>query len=212
MRWRGIGLVLVAGVAVAATLLVVNGTRDDVASQSSSPDGTATSAAPSGNAKGTSPNGVTNGEGSEVIRIPDGTAKKGLPGLSRTKPATQAALITRPLPKTASSRGRVVAGFPTAVVGVVPNSIVRSSGISSTDSTLQVSIVADNAKSPGGIIAFYRKALGAQGFAESSAPATGGSTASHFVRGADRLVVTTTPGAKETSYSVFGTLHASARG
>ncbi|WP_456695311.1 hypothetical protein [Aeromicrobium sp. P5_D10] len=158
-----------------------------------------------------SDNGVTNGDGSEVIRQPEGSKTKGLPGLSKVKPSTKTSLISKRLPPSASSRGSIVAGFPVSVIPVAPDSVVRSSGVSSTAKTLQVSIVANSSKSRGTVLRFYRHTLSARGFAESSAPTTAGSTAASFKRGADHLIVTARAGAKNTSYSLFGTLQADAQ-
>jgi hypothetical protein len=147
--------------------------------------------------------------GSEVIREPEGSAKNGLPGLDRTKPSTKGSLITGRLPTTASRNGAIVAGFPTALLPLPSGSVVRSSGVSSASNVLQVSIVANSSRSPGSILGFFRRALSAHGFAESKAPAIGGSTAAGFSRSADDIVVTVArAGRSTTSYSLFGTLHA----
>lgn len=153
-------------------------------------------------------NTVTNGKGSEVIKQPEGSGQKGLPGLSRGK-ATNVALINKPLPHTASSRGTVVEGFPLAVVPLAPDSVVGSSGVSSAASALQVSMQATTSRSPERVLAFYRSALSGSGFAESTIPAVGGSTAAAFTHHADNLVVTVSKSRpKGSTYSVYGTLHA----
>jgi hypothetical protein len=152
--------------------------------------------------RSSAPNPVTNGDGSEVIRQPEGTATQGLPGLEKT--SAKARPVTS-LPRTASSRGRVVKGFPTSVVTVAPGSRIRSSGVSSTARTVQVSLVARSPESSRSVLTFFRRQLTAQGFAESVIPAVAGSTASSFRRGADNLVVTV-KGDRRATYSLFGTL------
>lgn len=214
MRRRVIGSAVVTGLVLASALVAANG-RDwnggerDTSSSTASAK-TAGTSDPVDSPKsdnGVSGNEVTNGDGSEVIRQPEGSGAKGLPGLSKVKPSTKTPLISSRLPPTASSRGSIVAGFPVSVIPLAPGSVVRSSGVSSAAKTLQVSIVANSPKSRGTVLRFYRQELSALGFAESSAPAADGSAASRFKRGADQLVVTTKAGAKNTSYSLFGTLH-----
>lgn len=153
---------------------------------------------------------VTNGKSSEVIKHPDGTGKGGLPGLAKTKHAHSTYLVTRPLPKTASKRGSVVPGFPLAVVPVVPGSAVKSSGVSSTSTRVQLSMLATSKLSPDRILAFYRGKLAARGFEESTVPSVGGSTAAGFAHHGDNLVITVRKARSKgsTTYSVFGTLHA----
>ena len=151
---------------------------------------------------------VTNGNGSEVIKQSGGSAKNQLPGLRRKKSAKNGALVSRPLPKTASSRGTVVHGFPVTIVPIASGSRVQTSGVSSTATTLQLSVRATNPRSPDRVLAFYRKTLTAHGFAESAVPSVGGSTAASFAHNADNLVVTVTKSrSRGTTYTVFGTLH-----
>ncbi|WP_162891298.1 hypothetical protein [Aeromicrobium sp. A1-2] len=137
---------------------------------------------------------------------------KGLPGLSKsTSSAKKGALLSGPLPQSASLRGGLVAGFPRSVIPVLPGSKLGSSGVSSTAKTLQVSVVATSPKSPNAVLAYYRGVLSKQGFTESSAPAAAPSTAASFRRGADGIVVTVTRSSRTvTNYSLFGTLRAGA--
>lgn len=152
---------------------------------------------------------ITDGKGSEVTKLPEGSATNGLPGLSKKPPAKDTWLISQPLPETASTRGKVVKGFPLAIVPVPSGSAVESSGVSSKAKALQVSILATNKRSPEEILTYYRTALTAHGFGESTVPAVGGSTAASFEHGLDNLVVTVTrTRSKGSTYSVFGTLHA----
>jgi len=152
---------------------------------------------------------VTNGKGSEVTKQPEGSATNGLPGLGKSASAKNKSLVRKPLPETASTRGKVVSGFPLGVIPLVSGSNVQTSGVSSTAATLQISVQATNKRSPDKVLAFYRKVLTARGFAESIAPSTGNSTASSFRHNADNVVVTVTrTRSKGATYSIFGTLHA----
>ena len=200
---------LVGAAAVTAVVVVVGltaagvGAWRDVAPTRDSSD-MDTSRSPSG----TSHNGVTDGEGSEVIRQPEGSAATGLPGLRPAERSAKGSLITGRLPRTASSRGGVVAGFPTDVIPMLSGSVVHSTGVSSSRKVLQVSIVANSSRSPGNVLGSYRTILSALGFRESTAPAAGGSTAASFRRGSDSVMVTTTRMSRtDTRYYLFGTLH-----
>lgn len=149
---------------------------------------------------------------SETINTASGSATKGLPGITAKAKGGGGALISRPLPKTASGRGMVVAGFPAGVIPLASASSVQSSGISSAGTKMQVSIVATSSRSPDRILLFYRTALARSGFVESAAPAVGGSTAASFAHEADNLVVTVTrTSPKASTYSVYGTLHTGGR-
>lgn len=208
-RRQLIGGSSVAVVAVIIGLLAFGGSsrdRGDAAVTSSSGRGSNSSASDSDSKK---PGRVTNGKASEVTKQPEGSATNGLPGLARSVSAKNNSLVHKPLPKTASSRGKVVNGFPLAIIPLLPGSVAQTSGVSSTSTALQVSLQARNTHSPDTILAFYRKVLAALGFAESTAPSTGDSTAANFSRGADNLVVTVTKSrSKSAIYSIFGTLHA----
>lgn len=159
----------------------------------------------------TSSNPVTDGDGSEVIRQGEGTKVKGMPGLRQAKRVIDRSFLTAPLPASASAVDAVAKGFPVSVIPLLGGASVQSSGVSTTSTAMQVSIVASSSKSPKAVLGFYRKALSARGFVEGSAPAVGGSTASKFKRGAEHLMVTTTARGSNTTYSLFGTLHVRAR-
>lgn len=150
--------------------------------------------------------------GSTVVTQPegDGSASDGLPGLAPVKPA--GSLVSAPLPRTASTVGGVVTGFPRDVVPLPSGIVIESTGVSAAATSLQVSLVAKSPSSARTVLTLHRRALTALGFTERSTPATGGSIATSFVKGDDHLVVTATTGTKRTTYSVFGTLHAGRRG
>ncbi|MET0928327.1 MAG: hypothetical protein ABWX74_02365 [Aeromicrobium sp.] len=207
-RRRVVGAACVTLLAAAAVLVVVwqwPGQEDDRGPGARSAESVATSSpAPPDN-------DVTNGDGTEVIRQPEGSEASGLPGLRAVRSDPTESLL-RAAPPTASRRGALVTGFPVSVVPVLPGSSLGSSGVSSTRDAVQVSIVATSPRSSDAVLAFYRRALRGHDFVESVVPAAAGAVAAGFRRGSDHLVVTTTRDASETSYSVFGTLHADADG
>lgn len=198
-------MAIVVAAVVGIAVLTGGGWGDD------EPAAAAASGEPSrGSPSGAVDRGTVDDVGSEVIRQPEGEATKGLPGLRKAKRPQTHSLVSAPLPRTATRRGTVVAGFPLSVIPVLTGSTVRSSGVSSTSGVLQVSIVARAPRSAGSVLGFYRRALSEHGFSESTVPAVGGSTASEFRRGADHLVITVSrPTSQGTTYSIFGDLHTS---
>ena len=196
-----VGAAMAVATAVVLVLLALGGPGND--------RGDSTTASGIGSNTASKKSGaVTNGKGSEVTKQPEESAKDGLPGLGKLASSKNRSLVSKPLPKTASSRGKLVGGFPLKVVPLVSDSDVQTSGVSSTGTTLQVSVQATNSRSPEKILAFYRKSLTAQGFSESAVPSAGAATAASFTHNDDNLVVTVTPRSKGVTYTVFGTLHA----
>ena len=117
-------------------------------------------------------------------------------------------LVSKPLPKTRSSRGRLVRGYPSDVLPVIPGSRVRSSSVSSSPQGVQVAFTGSAPSTAQAVAAYYRLALAPYGFTEAAVPAVGGSSAVGFTRGGDSLVLTTTPAGKRTTYSLYGLLRA----
>jgi hypothetical protein len=125
--------------------------------------------------------------------------------LPRSSP--RAPLISAPLPKAATARGTVVAGFPRTVISLPPRSTVIFSSVSSEGSRLQAGLEATSSLAPKEVIAYYRKAFSALGLVANTAPAVAGSTAWAFVRDASTITVTTAPDPSGGSrYSVHGAL------
>lgn len=119
-------------------------------------------------------------------------------------------LVGASLPKTASSRGKIVKGYPAKALPAVPGSKVTSSSVSSSDRGVQVALVGSAPARGEAVAAFYRLTLAKYGFVESELDAVGGSTAHGFSRSGDSLVLTLTPqGKKRTTYSLYGVLRAS---
>lgn len=125
--------------------------------------------------------------------------------LPRSSPP--APLISAPLPKAASARGAIAAGFPRTVITLAPRSSVIFSSVSSEGSRLQAGLEATSSLAPREVIAYYRKALSALGLVANAAPAVAGSTAWAFVRDASTVTVTAAPDPSGGSrYFVHGVL------
>ncbi|WP_343319834.1 hypothetical protein AAFM46_04620 [Arthrobacter sp. TMP15] len=125
------------------------------------------------------------------------------------KSRVDAPLIKTPLPPEASANGKLVDGFPSAVILTEPASALKSSSVSPQGSILQVSLVARTTTEPLGVMAFYQKQFAALGLSAAQAPASTGATAMWFTRGTDKITVTATPHPSGgTEYSIFGIFHA----
>lgn len=112
--------------------------------------------------------------------------------------------VSAPLPKTASASGKLVAGYPAKVIPQVPGSKVGTSSVASEDSHLQVTLDASTDQKVNDIVAFYRSKLAAYGMYDAAAPAVAGATSVQFARDGNSVTLTVTPGAKGTSYVLFG--------
>lgn len=161
-----------------------------------------------GDGPGEEPGGEQGGEqglgGIEVL--PDQPTASGLPGLGAAPPPADQPLVTGPLPRGASARDEVVAGFPSRVVPVAPRSRVAASSVSSSDERLQAALTASQGDGVDDVLLFYRVRLGRWGFSEVPAQAVSGSRAAAFRRGGDTVVVTATPREAGADYSVLATL------
>jgi hypothetical protein len=135
-------------------------------------------------------------------------AAASLPGL-RPAPHLGRWLVSAPLPGPASARGRLVRGFPRAVLPTPGWAAVRSSSVSSQGTTLQVTLRAVATKRPAAVIEHYRSALVARGFGFAPAAAAPGRQALEFTRRSDSVVLTVGPG--RSAYSLFAVLHAAPR-
>ena len=144
----------------------------------------------------------------EVVPVPTDAGPGETLGKDGSVAIKEGALVSKPLPETASSRGRLVRGYPSDVLPTIPGSQVRSSSVSSSSRGVQVAFTGSATLKAEAIAAHYRLALAPYGFTESAVPAVGGSTALGFNRGSDSLVLTTTPAGKRTTYSLFGVLRA----
>lgn len=112
--------------------------------------------------------------------------------------------VSGPLPASASASGRLVAGFPAAVLPQAPDSRIASSSIATQAPRLQVALEAHTGQGVAELLAFYRTALAQYGMYDSPAPAAAGSTAVTFSRDGDSVTVTATPETTGTSYVIYG--------
>jgi hypothetical protein len=137
---------------------------------------------------------------SEVLPAPKDKSPLGLPPSPPLAP-----LVTSPLPKSASAAGSLVAGFPSAVIPLHPDTTVETSSVASAENRLQVTLTATTSATTEAVLEFYRVSLAANNLVDSVAPAAAGSTALLFARGADTILLTVTPtGSGGSTVSVFG--------
>ena len=113
----------------------------------------------------------------EVVPVPTDAGPGETLGKDGSVAIKEGALVSKPLPETASSRGRLVRGYPSDVLPTIPGSQVRSSSVSSSSRGVQVAFTGSATLKAEAIAAHYRLALASYGFTESSVPAVGGSTA-----------------------------------
>ncbi|MDR6506662.1 hypothetical protein [Arthrobacter oryzae] len=137
---------------------------------------------------------------------PVSDAPRGLP-----LPSPPAALVSLPLPATASAQGKIVDGFPAAALPFPDESIVVFTGVSAADTVLQVTADAISELSRDSVVGHFQQRLMTVGFWSEAAPAAEGRRAVRFVRGSDSLTLTTsTTGTGSTRFTLLGSLHATA--
>ncbi|QIX27845.1 hypothetical protein ncot_15545 [Nocardioides sp. JQ2195] len=157
----------------------------------------------------------TSGNGDSGVEVlpTDPETTEGLPGLDTKPPDTKQPLIDLPLPDSAVAKDSLAKGFPRKVLGPRKKSAIVTSSVSPAAdvNSLQVALVATTRAGADAVLRDYRIRLAKLGFTETDAalPVIGGSSAASFIRGDDTVVVTATPGADETTYTAYGTLHAS---
>ncbi|MBC2931404.1 hypothetical protein [Nocardioides sp. zg-1228] len=123
-------------------------------------------------------------------------------------PADPAPLVTSPLPRAASARGRLVRRFP-AALRPTRSAAVQSSSVSPSGDRLQVGLVASTALSASQVLLAYRTRLARRGLVETAAPpAVAGSQAAAFRRGGSIVTVTVTPRGSGATYSLHASLRA----
>jgi hypothetical protein len=152
-----------------------------------------------------------NGGGSDpsgaVLEVPVAAAPS-VDGLGDLLGDADRPLVTSPLPRAASARGRLVGGFP-AALRPAPGSRVETSSVSPADDRLQVALVGSTAMAPGRVLLAYRTRLGRRGMVEqATVPQTApGSQAAALQRGRSVVTITVTRQGSRTSYSVMASLH-----
>jgi len=123
-------------------------------------------------------------------------------------PSDPAPLVTSPLPRAASARGRLVRRFP-ATLRPTRAARVQSSSVSPSGDRLQVGLVATTTLSAPQVLLAYRARLARRGLTETTAPpALAGSEAAAFRRGDSVVTVTVTPRGSGATYSLHASLRA----
>lgn len=144
--------------------------------------------------------------GLQEVLPPVAAAPTGLP-----VPSPQAALVSMPLPQTASAQGKIVAGFPEDSLRFPDGTVVVSTGVSAADTVLQVTADAISAVGQDSVVGHFQQQLAKLNFWSEPAPAGEGQRAVRFVRGADSVTLTTSAtGTGSTRFMLFGNLHTTA--
>jgi hypothetical protein len=119
------------------------------------------------------------------------------------------ALLTGPVPESATAQNKVVDGFPQGIP-VAERSTVSSSDVTVENERVRASLTATTPTAGPEILAQYDSALARYGFDPTDAPAVGGSTARSYNRGAESVTVTVTPAdGGGSGYSILALLVAS---
>lgn len=122
----------------------------------------------------------------------------------------RAALVSLPLPAAASATRALVAGYPSAVVAPLPDSIVASSSVEPAGDALRSGLTATVALDAEQIVESYRRSLAAQGFTSAAVDAPADGAAMVFTAGEDSVSLSVTPtGTPRMSYSLIAVLHPS---
>lgn len=170
---------------------------------------------------------ASEGAGKGTPASPEGSAespasapagREVLPPVSATPsglpvPSPPAALVSAPLPKSASAQGKVVDGYPADVLPFPDGTVLVSTAVSPAEGTLQVAADAIVGLSQDSVTGHYQQVLGSRGFWSEPVPAAEGQRALRFGRGADSVTLTaSTTGTGGTRFMLLGTLHVAAGG
>lgn len=214
---------IIAGLSAAAVIAVVAFALSQVpvgstAPVASGPSHSSHTSSPSSAAKqaGGSDPGGQSGSGEQksgaAPATPPAASKRYTTEVIPAGPATAPALppstalphpITAPLPASASAVGKLVAGYPTAVLPQAPASTILTSSVAAQGDHLQVTLSATSTQGVTDILAFYRSALAKYGMYDTAAPALSGSTSLLFTRGADSVTLTASTGKSGTTYTLY---------
>ncbi|WP_374458256.1 hypothetical protein [Nocardioides sp.] len=165
-----------------------------------------TTADPDSESSPTPENGGGSDPSGTVLEVPV-AAETTVDSLGELLGDTDRALVTAPLPRAASARGRLVGGFPT-VLRPAPGSRVDTSSVSPADDRLQVALVGSTSLAPAKVLLAYRTRLARRGLLEQATPQTAaGSQAAALRRGRSVVTITVTRQGTRTSYSVIASLH-----
>lgn len=179
-----------------------------------SPSPTAGSATPSprdpGTTRSQTPRATTRGSPTfrgDALEMPAVVSPTEVSLADLLPPRRARPLLIRPIPGAAHARGRLVADFP-GYLRPVRGSVILGSSLSPARIRLQVALDAVTDLSAEAVLREYRRRLTRLHMREGDAASAGASDVMTMQRGGSSLVVTVTPEAGRTSYTVFGTLHA----
>lgn len=181
-----------------------NGTPTPTASSPTAPGETAAPAPAESPPAGTEGDAGT-GTGTDAAPRTSTEVLPGEPEAVTLPPSTpHTALVSLPLPPSASSVGAVVSGFPTEVLPGIPASLVENSSVATQGDRMQAALEARTTLPTEDVLAFYRQHFAPLGLLESPTAASKRSTTLSFSRGDDSVTLAVTAVAGGSSYILFG--------
>ena len=142
--------------------------------------------------------------GVETLPETPGATPSTLPGVTSKPTVTPLPSWDGLSPEAVAARGRLVPGYPDALLPAAPRAKILTSSLSPSAGQVQLALVARRGQGPAAVLRFYRARLARAGFDEQAVAAVGGASAAAFIRGDNRVVVTVDPGSART-YSVQAT-------
>lgn len=126
-------------------------------------------------------------------------------------PSAPAPLITGSLPKSGSSQGALVDGWPADFLSLPAGTTIGSTSVSTSGDVLQVTADGIIGKSQEAVLDDFRQSLVPHGFWSEDAPAPDGVVAARFVRGTDTVTVSVSlTGTGNSRFQLLGSLHTAA--
>lgn len=113
-------------------------------------------------------------------------------------------LVTAPLPKSASAKGKLVTGFPSEIIPIPTGLKIATSSVATQGEHLQATVVGTSTGSEADVQSFYQAAFTKLGMTAAVSPAGAGDSATSYTRGSDSITVTTTATTSGTGLSIFG--------
>lgn len=162
------------------------------------------SGADSGSGPGDATTPTESGDQPELEVLPPVSAPPtGLP-----MPSPPSALVSAPLPETASARMDVVDGFPSHVLSFPDTTVIVFTGVSSSGDTLQATAEGIAELPPENVVGHFRQVLLTAGFHSEDAAAAAGQHALRLTRGLDSVSISiSTTGTGGTRFSLLGNFH-----
>ncbi|MGO4535837.1 hypothetical protein [Leifsonia sp. 2MCAF36] len=112
--------------------------------------------------------------------------------------------VSKPLPASASAKGKLVSGYPESVIPPAPGSKIATSAIATQGERLQASLTATTTLSVADLLAYYRTSLAKYGMYDVPAPASSGAIAFTFQRGDNVVTLTSRAAGGSNSYILYG--------